>query len=72
MLLNGYRKEIFRADCNPSFESVHCFAYIDEDAGEVFAAQAAEGAKGAEDCPPMNDNNMEKLQKYPGNFKLDY
>jgi ArsR family metal-binding transcriptional regulator len=31
MLLNGYRKEIFRPECNPSFQSLHCVAYLDED-----------------------------------------
>ena len=35
MLLNGYRKEIFRAKCNPSFQSVHCIAHLDEDIAEV-------------------------------------
>jgi len=31
MLLTGYRKEIFRPECNPSFQSLHCIAYLDED-----------------------------------------
>ena len=31
MLLNGYRKEIFRPECNPSFQSLHCIAYLEED-----------------------------------------
>ncbi len=31
MLLKGYRKEIFRPECNPSFQSLHCIAYLDED-----------------------------------------
>jgi ArsR family metal-binding transcriptional regulator len=31
MLLTGYRKEIFRPECNPSFQSLHCLAYLDED-----------------------------------------
>jgi ArsR family metal-binding transcriptional regulator len=35
MLLRSYRKEIFRAKCNPSFESVHCIAHLEEDIGEV-------------------------------------
>ena len=38
----------------------------------VFAAQAAEGVKGPEDCPPLDDENREKLGKYLGNFKLDF
>ena len=31
MLLKGYRKEIFRPECNPSFQSLHCVAYLDDD-----------------------------------------
>jgi len=31
MLLKGYRKEIFRPECNPSFQSLHCVAYLEED-----------------------------------------
>ncbi|MFZ5867093.1 MAG: (Fe-S)-binding protein [Thermodesulfobacteriota bacterium] len=35
MLLTGYSKEIFRPECNPSFQSVHCIAHLDQDIGEV-------------------------------------
>jgi ArsR family metal-binding transcriptional regulator len=35
MLLKGYRKEVFRPECNPSFQSLHCIAYLDEDISEV-------------------------------------
>ena len=35
MLLNGYVKRIFRPTCNPSFESVHCIARLNEDISEV-------------------------------------
>jgi hypothetical protein len=31
MMLKGYRKEIFRPECNPSFQSLHGIAYLDED-----------------------------------------
>ncbi len=31
MLLESYRKEIFRPKCNPSFKSVHCIARLDQD-----------------------------------------
>ncbi|RLC10033.1 MAG: Fe-S cluster protein [Deltaproteobacteria bacterium] len=174
MLLKGYRKEIFRAECNPSFESVHCFAHLDEDVSEVlpylntelggdhfvkdppsvtfrihgrlitvharkiainalkdeaeadkiltwlksqindawehrseiepcfentpkpklieilkllpktncrecgqptcmvFSALAVEGGKGADDCPPLKEENRGKLREYLGSFKLDY
>lgn len=30
----------------------------------VFAAQAAEGGRGAEDCPPLADENLTKLSEY--------
>jgi ArsR family metal-binding transcriptional regulator len=35
MLLKSYSKEIFRPECNPSFESVHCIAHLDQDISEV-------------------------------------
>ena len=35
MLLSGYTKTIFRPECNPSFESVHCIARLNEDVGAV-------------------------------------
>jgi len=31
MLLKSFRREIVRAECNPSFESVHCIAHLDQD-----------------------------------------
>ena len=31
MLLKSYSKEIFRPECNPGFESVHCIARLDQD-----------------------------------------
>ena len=31
MLLKNYSKEIFRPECNPGFESVHCIAHLDQD-----------------------------------------
>ena len=35
MLLTGYRKEMFRPTCNPNFQSVHCYAYLEDDIQEV-------------------------------------
>ena len=173
MLLKGYQKEIFRAECNPNFESLHCFAHLDEDVGDalpflnaelggsqftktppsvtfrvqgklitvharkiavnalkdeeeadkilswlknqindvwrrreeiepsyesaqkpqvfqilkllpktnchecgqktcmVFAALAADGAMGADDCPPLGDKNRAGLREYLGKFRFD-
>jgi ArsR family metal-binding transcriptional regulator len=31
MLLTSYTKEIFRPECNPSFQSLHCIAHFDQD-----------------------------------------
>jgi len=35
MLLKSYTKKIFRPECNPGFESVHCIAHLDQDVEEV-------------------------------------
>jgi ArsR family metal-binding transcriptional regulator len=35
MLLRTYTKEIFRPECNPSFQSLHCIAHLDEDIREA-------------------------------------
>jgi ArsR family metal-binding transcriptional regulator len=36
MLMKNYTMEIFRPECNPQFQSLHCFAHLDEDIREVF------------------------------------
>jgi ArsR family metal-binding transcriptional regulator len=53
MLLKGYRKEIFRPECNPSFQSVHCMAHLDQDVGEVLPYLNAE-LSGASFTPAAN------------------
>jgi len=35
MLLKSYSKEIFRPECNPGFESVHCIAHLEQDISAV-------------------------------------
>jgi len=35
MLLKQYIKEIFRPECNPSFQSLHCLARLEQDIAEV-------------------------------------
>ncbi len=35
MLLRSYTKEIFRPECNPSFQSLHCIAHLDQDVAEA-------------------------------------
>lgn len=173
MLLKTYRKEISRPECNPSFQSLHCIAHLDQDVAEVlpflnaalggfeylkdppavtfrvhgkiitvhpreiavnalkdeeeadkilewlkreinetwekreeiepryegapkpklleilkllpktncrqcgeptcmvFAARVAEGAKGPEDCPPLDEEKKAKLREYMGHFQSD-
>ena len=38
----------------------------------VFASQVAEGAKGPDDCPPLEKDNNDKLTEYLGRFRFDY
>jgi ArsR family metal-binding transcriptional regulator len=35
MLLKSYTKEVFRPECNPGFQSLHCIARLDQDISEV-------------------------------------
>lgn len=35
MILKSYTKNIFRAKCNPHFESLHCLARLDQDVSEA-------------------------------------
>jgi len=35
MLLKSYDRQIFRPECNPAFESLHCIAHLDQDVSEV-------------------------------------
>lgn len=35
MLLKGYTKEIFRPECNPNFQSLHCIAHLNQDVSRV-------------------------------------
>jgi ArsR family metal-binding transcriptional regulator len=35
MLLTSYSKEIFRPECNPSFQTLHCIAHLHQDITEA-------------------------------------
>jgi len=35
MLLTGYKTEFFRNKCMPGAQSIHCYAHLNEDVGEV-------------------------------------
>ena len=37
----------------------------------VFAALMVEGAKGPEDCPPLDDDGRRQLERYLGGFGID-
>lgn len=52
-LLKNYTKEIFRPKCNPQFQSLHCFAYLDENICEVLPyLNTALGGTGYTQKPP--------------------
>lgn len=55
MLLESFETEIFRPQCNPSFESLHCFAHLDQDISPVLPYLNAElmGDSYAKDPPAM-------------------
>jgi hypothetical protein len=38
----------------------------------VFASMVAEGAKGPEDCPPLNDDSSKQLSEYLSQFRFDF
>ena len=42
MLLEGYRLEIFRPECNPNFQSLHCLAHLDQDVRDALPYLNAE------------------------------
>ena len=35
MLLKSYHKKIFRPECNPSFQSLHCIAHLEQDVSDA-------------------------------------
>ena len=45
MLLNSYQKRIFRAECNPNFESLHCIAQLDQDVSGALPYIKREGGR---------------------------
>jgi ArsR family metal-binding transcriptional regulator len=53
LLLKNYRLEIFRPECNASFQSLHCHAHLEEDIGEVIPyLNAVLGGTGFTQFPP--------------------
>lgn len=63
MLLKSYRKEIFRPECNPRFQSLHCIAHLDQDIGDVIPYLNAElgGYQFTKDPPSVTFKHHGKL-----------
>jgi ArsR family metal-binding transcriptional regulator len=63
MLLETYRKEIFRPECNPGFESLHCFAHLEQDVGDVLPYLNAElgGFEYVEEPPSVTFRSQGKI-----------
>ncbi|MFO7760460.1 MAG: (Fe-S)-binding protein [Desulfobia sp.] len=55
MLLKSYTKNIFRPECNPSFESVHCIARLNQDISAALPYLNAElgGTRYVKDPPAV-------------------
>jgi ArsR family metal-binding transcriptional regulator len=68
MLLNNYTKKIFRPECNPSFESVHCIATLDEDISEALPYLNADlgGTQYYKDPPTVMFHAYGKIIKVSG------
>jgi ArsR family metal-binding transcriptional regulator len=68
MLLTGYTKKIFRPECNPSFESVHCIAALDDDVSEALPYLNAElgGNQYVADPPTLMLHAHGKIIKVSG------
>jgi ArsR family metal-binding transcriptional regulator len=53
MLLSGYKKEIFKPQMNPQFESFHCIAHLENDISEVIPyLNAVLGGTSYQKSPP--------------------
>ena len=68
MLLESYSKNIFRRECNPSFESVHCIARLDQDISSVLPYLNAElgGTQYFQDPPQVMFHVHGKIIKVGG------
>jgi ArsR family metal-binding transcriptional regulator len=68
MVLSGYVKNIFRPTCNPSFQSVHCIARLNQDISEVLPYLNAllGGAEYFPDPPELMLQHYGKIIKVGG------
>jgi len=60
---NGKRNNNIKIFCHPGGRRIIL---------KYFATQVAEGAKGPEDCLPLDDANREGLSSYLGRFCFDF
>ncbi len=69
MLLKSYSKEIFRPECNPGFESVHCIAHLNQDVSEVlpYLNTVLGGYEYLKDPPAVIFRSQGKLVTVHGN-----
>lgn len=74
VLLRGYRKEVFRPACNPSFQSVHCYAHLDDDIQEVLPyLNTVLGGSGYTENPPsvLFQIHGRLIAVYPGKIAIN-
>jgi ArsR family metal-binding transcriptional regulator len=63
VLLTGYSLEIFRSKCNAGAQSLHCFAHLNDDVGEVlpYLNTVLGGFAYSQDPPALTLRNSGKL-----------
>jgi len=63
VLLKNYTKKIFRSECNPGAQTLHCFAYLEEDIGDALPYLNAElgGFSYTKDPPSVTFKSQGKL-----------
>ena len=63
MLLKSYTTEIFRPDCNPGFESLHCIAHLEQDVSRAipYLNAVLGGFEYIEDPPTVTFLSMGRL-----------
>ncbi|MEJ2658051.1 MAG: ribose-phosphate pyrophosphokinase-like domain-containing protein [Desulfobacterales bacterium] len=64
------KKEIFRAECNPGFEALHCFAHLDQNVGEAIPyLNAVLGGFTYQKDPPRLAENSRDEEEALGHFR---
>ena len=74
MLISGYKKEIFRAKCNPHFKSLHCYAHLENDISDVIPyLNAVLGGTTYQQSPPsvMFQNNGRLIAVHSGKIAIN-